>query len=186
MTGPSLAFESPNYRHGWLRSKSSSSIHLRSQWNRRERQRQLMMSKLSVVHRVGLDICCAVPSYAWLFAAPWIVHARFLCPWKFPGKNTGVYCHFLLQGLFPDPGIEPVSLASPALAVDSPLTLGFVLHFVTQFCPTLCGPMDCSLPGSSVHGESPGRNTAVGCHVLLWEIVPTHWLADSGKRLSSF
>ena len=32
---------------------------------------------------------------------------RFLCPWDFPGKNTGVGCHFL-----PDPGIEP---RSPAL-----------------------------------------------------------------------
>ena len=34
----------------------------------------------------------------------------------FPSKNTGVGCHFLLQGIFPDPGIEPVSPASLALA----------------------------------------------------------------------
>ena len=27
--------------------------------------------------------------------------ARLLCPWNSPGKNTGVYCHFLLQGIFP-------------------------------------------------------------------------------------
>ena len=27
--------------------------------------------------------------------------ARLLCPWDFPGKNTGVGCHFLLQGIFP-------------------------------------------------------------------------------------
>ena len=26
---------------------------------------------------------------------------KFLCPWNFPGKNTGVGCHFLLQGIFP-------------------------------------------------------------------------------------
>ena len=32
-----------------------------------------------------------------------------------------------------------------------------------QSCPTLCNPMDCSLPGSSVHGYSPGKNTGVGC-----------------------
>ena len=32
-----------------------------------------------------------------------------------PGKDTGVACHFLLQGHLPDPGIEPVSLLSPAL-----------------------------------------------------------------------
>ena len=42
---------------------------------------------------------------------------RLLCPWDSPGKNTGVGCHFLLQGIFPDPGIEPVSLMSPALAI---------------------------------------------------------------------
>ena len=37
---------------------------------------------------------------------------------------------------------------------------------VTQSCLTLCDPMNCSLPGSSVHGASPGQNTGVGCHVL--------------------
>ena len=34
---------------------------------------------------------------------------------------------------------------------------------VAQSCPTLCDPMDCSLPGSSVNGDSPSKNTAVGC-----------------------
>ena len=34
-------------------------------------------------------------------------------------------------------------------------------------CLTLCDPMDCSLPGSSVHGNSPGKNAGVGCHALL-------------------
>ena len=38
---------------------------------------------------------------------------------------------------------------------------------VTQSCLTLCNPMDCSPPGSSVHGDSPGKNTGVGCHALL-------------------
>ena len=42
--------------------------------------------------------------------------ARLLCSWNSPGKNTGASCHFLLQGIFPDPGIEPTFLASPALA----------------------------------------------------------------------
>ena len=32
--------------------------------------------------------------------------ARLLCPWDFPGKNTGVGCHFLLQGLFPTQGLN--------------------------------------------------------------------------------
>ena len=36
-----------------------------------------------------------------------------------------------------------------------------------QSCPTLCDPMDCSPPGPSVHGDSPDKNTGVGCHALL-------------------
>ena len=40
------------------------------------------------------------------------------CPWDSPGKNTGVGCHFLPEGIFsvPKPGIKPMSLMSPALA----------------------------------------------------------------------
>ena len=44
---------------------------------------------------------------------------------------------------------------------------------VAQSCSTLCNPMDCSLPGSSVHGDSPGKHTGVGCHALLQGIFPT-------------
>ena len=43
---------------------------------------------------------------------------RLLCPWDTAGKNTGVGCHALLQGNLPDPGIEPASLTSPALASE--------------------------------------------------------------------
>ena len=46
--------------------------------------------------------------------------ARVHSPWDFPGKNTGVGCHFLLQGIFlPSPGIEP---RSSTLQVDSLLS----------------------------------------------------------------
>ena len=54
-----------------------------------------------------------------------------------------------------------------------------VLCLVTQSCPTLCNPMDCSLPGSSVHGDSPGKNNGVGCHALLHGIFPTQGLNPS-------
>ena len=50
-------------------------------------------------------------------------------PWDSPGNNSGVGCHFLLQ----------------CMKVKSESE-------VTQSCPTLSNPMDCSLPGSSVHG----------------------------------
>ena len=48
-----------------------------------------------------------------------------------------------------------------------------VLCLVTQLCPPLCDPMDWSPPGSSVHGDSPGKNTGMGCHALLQGIFPT-------------
>ena len=44
------------------------------------------------------DTC--VLSCAWLFITPLTVDARLLCLWNFPGKNTGIGCHFLLQGVF--------------------------------------------------------------------------------------
>ena len=55
-------------------------------------------------------------------------------PWGSPGKNTGVGCHFLLQ----------------CMKVKSESE-------VAQSCPTLRDPMDCSLPGSSVHGIFQAR-----------------------------
>ena len=54
-------------------------------------------------------------------------------PWDSPGKNTGVGCHFLLQRMKVKSESE-----------------------VTQSCSTPSDPMDCSLPGSSVHGIFQG------------------------------
>ena len=54
--------------------------------------------------------------------------------WDSPGKNTGVACHFLL----------------PCMKVKSQSE-------VAQSCLTLHDPMDCSLPGSSVHGLFQAR-----------------------------
>ena len=51
-----------------------------------------------------------------------------------------------------------------------------VLCLVAQLNLTLCDPMDCSLPGSSVHGDSPSKNNGVGCHTLLQGIFQTQGL----------
>ena len=48
-----------------------------------------------------------------------------------------------------------------------------VLCLVTQLCPILHNPMDCSRQGYSVHGDSPNKNTGMGCHALLQGIFPT-------------
>ena len=45
--------------------------------------------------------------------------ARLLGPWNSPGKNTGVGCHSLLQGIFPELGIQPRSLALQADSLPS-------------------------------------------------------------------
>ena len=45
---------------------------------------------------------------------PW--PTRLLCPWDFPGRNTRVVCHFLLQGIFLIQGLTP---GFPALQEDS-------------------------------------------------------------------
>ena len=63
-----------------------------------------------------IDVCVCVLSHVRLFATPWTVGHQVLCPWNFPGKNTGVGCLFLVQRDLPNPGIEPAPLTSPALA----------------------------------------------------------------------
>ena len=60
-------------------------------------------------------------------------------PWDSPGKNNGVCCHFLLQ----------------CMKVKSESE-------VAQSCPTLSDPMDCSLPGSSIHGIFQARELEWG------------------------
>ena len=45
-------------------------------------------------------------SHVWLFATPWTVAHRLLCPWDSPGKNIGMGCHVLLQGIFPTQGLN--------------------------------------------------------------------------------
>ena len=59
---------------------------------------------------------------------------RLPCPWDSPGKNTGVGCHFLLQCMKVKGESE-----------------------IAQSCPALSDPMDCSPPGSSVHGIFQAR-----------------------------
>ena len=61
--------------------------------------------------------------------------ASLLCPWDSPGKNTGVDSHALLQGIF------------PVLCYAKSLPL----------CPTLCDPIDGSLPGSPIPGILQAR-----------------------------
>ena len=69
----------------------------------------------------------------------------------------------------PGPHDAP-SPAAPASGILSAPCL------VAQSCLTLCDPIGCSPPGSSVHRNSPGNSTGVGCHALLQGIFPTQGL----------
>ena len=82
-----------------------------------------------------------------LFATPWTVAYQVLfCPWDFPGNSPGVDCHFLLQRIFPTQGSNPgLSHCRQTL-----YWMGHQGSLLAQSCPTLCNPMDCSLPGSSI------------------------------------
>ena len=78
-------------------------------------------------------------------------------PWDSPGKSAGVGCHFLLQ----------------CMKVKSESE-------VTQLCSTLSDPMDCSLPGSSIHGIFQARvlewgAIAFSSGLWSWTIKKAEW-----------
>ena len=99
----------------------------------------------------------------------------------FPRQGYWSGLPFPSPGDLPDPRIEPVSFMSPALAGRILLLSHLGSSFWNphaaaeslQSCLTLCNPMDYRLPGSSVHEDSPGRNTGVDSHSLLQGIFPT-------------
>ena len=67
---------------------------------------------------------------------------------------------------------------------ETPLALLPFVHLVTQLCLTLCNPVDCSLPGFSVHGDSLGKNTGMGYKGPgLWISTTKDKAAESRKLL---
>ena len=81
----------------------------------------------------------------------------------------------LIQNVRPLENQREFALWSPYFLSKGTLTnfLTWASVFPSLLCPTLCDPKDCSSPGSSVHGDSPGKNTRLGCHALLQEIFLT-------------
>ena len=94
-----------------------------------------------------------------------------------PGKpkNTEVGSLPLLQGNFLTQESNPGLLHCRQIFSSSepPGKLYLDIRLVAQSCPALCDPMVRSLPGSSVHGDSLGKNTGVGSHSLLQGIFPS-------------
>ena len=83
-------------------------------------------------------------------------------------KVTGAWCGFTFPIL--------VALGKMCAIRGFAYAIAKHLRLVAQSCLTLCHLMDCSLPGSSVHGDSPGESTGVGCHTILHGFFPTQGL----------
>ena len=114
-------------------------------------------------------------------------------PWDSPGKNTGVGCHFLLQCMKEKSESEvalcdPIDGSPPGYCPwDSPgKNTGVGCHFllqcmkekseseVAQSCPTPRDPMDCSPPGSSIHGIFQARVLEWGATAFSCYLFPNH------------
>ena len=68
-----------------------------------------MLYNIIILHPKSLQSCLTLQLYG-------LKSTRLLSPWDSPGKNTGVGCYALLQGIFPTQGSNPGLLPSPALA----------------------------------------------------------------------
>ena len=98
----------------------------------------------------------------------------------FPRSTPGLGYLLLSPHLYTTTGLQPSLLPLLWYQFITPQLHQWCQHpahyvcgyLVAHLCPTLCDPMDCSPPGSSVHGDSPGKNTGVGCHALFLGIFP--------------
>ena len=111
-----------------------------------------------------------------LFSTAWTVARQAPLPMEFSRQEywSGLLCSS--PGNLPNPEIEP---RSPALQAESLLSEppGESKLLVAQLCPILCDSMECSLPGSSVHGILQARILEwVASHSLLLGIFPTQGL----------
>ena len=118
--------------------------------------------------------CCCLVVKSCLTPTHRLLPARLLCPWDFPGKNTGVGCHFHLQGIFLTQESNPCFLhwQMGSLLLSHQFS-SVQFSPVTQSCTTLCDPMDCSIPGLPVHHQLP-EFTQTHVHRVGDAIQPSH------------
>ena len=118
-----------------------------------------------------------------LFVTPWTVAHQTPLSMDFPGKNTGVGCHFLLQGIFPTQGLNP-GLPHCRRTLYQLRTREATNQVSVQFssvqsqsCLTLCHPMNRSTPGLPVHHHLP-EFTKTHVHRVGDAIQPSHPLSS--------
>ena len=113
-----------------------------------------------IYENASIYCCCQVTSVVSNSMRPhrW-QPTRLCCPWDSPGKNNGVGCHFLLQ----------------CMEVKSESE-------IAQLCPTLQEPMDCSPPGSSVHGILQARVLEWGAIAFSALLVPLIFIVNTSEQ----
>ena len=147
---------------------------------------------MPILKRSESEVAQSFPTLCnpWTGACPRILH-----PWDFPGKNSGVGCHFLLQVIFPTQGIEPGSLAlradtSPAESPGNPKkgnvkecsnygTIALISHtskVMLKIIPArLQQYVNCELPDVQA-GFRKGRGTR-------GQIANIHWIIEKAREL---
>ena len=99
---------------------------------------------------------------------------RLLCPWDFPGKDTGVGCHFLLQGIFPTQGSNLGLLHCRQILYQLSYTHTHIYiwaSLVAQLVKNLQICLQCRRPWGFLSWEDPlEKGTATHSSILAWKI----------------
>ena len=123
-------------------------------------------------YRMG---CCLVTKSCPTLATSWVVAHQAPCPWDFPGKNTGLGCHFLLQSIFPTQRLNPCLLWLLHWQVDSLLPPGkhYMMGSKSQYMVAIIFIVKFVLENELTHL----RNSLIyifwnvvylQCHVIFW------------------
>ena len=94
-------------------------------------------------------------SHVQFFVTHGLKSARLLWPWDLSGKNIGMDCHFLLQGIFLSQGSNSCLLCFLYWHEDYLPLICLQFSSVAQSCPSVCDPMNHSTPGLPVHHQLP-------------------------------
>ena len=115
-------------------------------------------------------------------ATPWTVPTRLLCPWDSPGKNTGVSCHFLLQGIFPTQESNPDDLPTE----HNPQSARSGLREAHLYQPTSCealGPCHSLAGGKSSFLRINWLMEPLNSYCVLFVTFYLPWVAEISQRL---
>ena len=120
---------------------------VKRKWNRMDVIYHVVQSLNHVWHCATL--WTAAPQASMSFTISWSLFKLTSIESVMPSSPLILCCPLLLPSIFPS------------------IRVYHVLYLIAQSCQTLCDLMGCSLPGSSVQGDSPVNNTGVSCYALL-------------------